>query len=238
MASTEEDIFNELLGMKEPIPYSINECSHNQKIINIYISQELIEPHLYVELFEKLRLATSTDTIFIYLNTPGGYIDTGVQLIHAMRNCQARIVCVLDGTVCSMGSLIFLAGDDFIVNDYSRLMFHNYSGGTYGKGHEQITNLESTNEWYSTLLTEISTAFLTDEEITNIVTNGHDLWLNAEDVRSRLSDVVKYHESLLLVEQEELEIEQEKEILKRISLREKREKRNNNKATTKKTTKK
>lgn len=176
-----------------------------QSVTYVYISKEIGPSIEYVELLNKFRSAEPGDTIFIHLNTPGGYIDTGVQIINAMRDCPARIVTVLDGTVCSMGSLIFLAADEYIVHSNTRLMFHNYSGGTYGKGNEQIAQLESTVDWFTTMFYEICFPFLEESELESIVA-GQDLWLNADEIQERLFKVVKYLES------EQKRIDQEDEV--------------------------
>lgn len=200
-----------LLG--EPIEpaFEIIESVKQQKITNVYLSKEIGPPCEYVDLISRLRQAQPTDVIYLHLNTPGGYVDTGVQIINAMRDCQGRVVTVLDGTVCSMGSLIFLAADEYIVHDNCRLMFHNYSGGMYGKGNEQIAQLESTVEWFTTLFYQICFPFLDEEELNNIV-HGQDLWMNSEEIKKRLNKVVKYMES----EQKRLEAEEElKEAKKR-----------------------
>lgn len=207
---------------KQPLPYTVRECSATQRIFNIYISQEIGEAHHYVDIIEKLRLAQPSDIFYLYLNTPGGYVSTGAQIMHAMKDCQGRVVAVLDGTVCSMGALIFLAADEFIIHDYSQLMFHNYSGGVAGKGHEQIAHLNATTEWYTNMLVDICSPFLDPEEIQEVL-NGHDLWLTPDQVRERLEIVVAMSLEEVAAEEEALLMEQEKEVLKRIAARERKE---------------
>lgn len=191
----------------QPTPYAIRECSSTQRIFSVYLSREIGEPHQYIDLLEKLRLGQPTDVFYLYLNTPGGYVNTGAQIIHAIRDTQARVVGVLDGTVCSMGALIFLACREFIVHDYSQLMFHNYSGGVVGKGHEQIAHLNATTQWYTNMLVDVCTPFLCEQEITNVL-SGQDLWLAPDDVRQRLEKMATEHKR----EMDKLEREFEKQM--------------------------
>lgn len=186
-------------------PFEVSDRVKNIKVSNVYISKEIGPPSDYVELITRLRTADPNDEIFIHLNTPGGYVDTGVQIINAMRDCPGRVVTVMDGTVCSMGSLIFLAADEYIVHENSRLMFHNYSGGTFGKGNEQIAQLSSTVEWYSSMFFQICFPFLDEEEMEAII-NGQDMWLNSDETKERLEKVVKYMEAeqKRLAEEEEI----------------------------------
>jgi ATP-dependent protease ClpP protease subunit len=182
-----------ILAEKDPAFHVVQKV-RQQTVTDVYLSKEIGPPSEYIDLLSRLRNAEPSDSIFIHLNTPGGYVDSGVQIINAMRDCPARIVTVLDGTVCSMGSLIFLAADEYIVHDNTRLMFHNYSGGTYGKGNEQIAQLESTVEWFTAMFYEICYPFLTEDELDAIV-KGQDLWLNSEDIKDRLFGVVKFLEA-------------------------------------------
>jgi len=188
----DEKNISPLLGEIETA-FEITELVKQQKVTNVYLSKEIGPPSDYIELIDKMRSAQPQDLIYIHLNTPGGYVDTGVQIINAMRDCPARIITVLDGTVCSMGSLIFLAADEFIVHENCRLMFHNYSGGTYGKGNEQIAQLESTVEWFTNMFYEVCFPFLDEDEVDAVIL-GHDIWLSSTQVKERLDKMVKYME--------------------------------------------
>lgn len=203
MSSDVQDNFQVLNEVERP--FEIDERVRNIKVTNVYISKEIGPPSDYIDLITKLRTADPNDEIYIHLNTPGGYVDTGVQIVNAMRDCPARVVTVLDGTVCSMGSLIFLAADEYIVHENCRLMFHNYSGGTFGKGNEQVAQLGSTVEWFSTMFFQICYPFLEEDEMEDII-NGQDLWLNSEETKERLQKVVKYMEAeqKRLAEEEEI----------------------------------
>lgn len=194
MSSSEVNLPNAFeLQFEEP--YEITESIKQQRVTSVYISKEIGPPSEYIDLINRLRNAQPQDLFYIHLNTPGGYVDTGVQIINAMRDCPARIITVLDGTVCSMGSLIFLAANEYMVHDNCRLMFHNYSGGMYGKGNEQVAQLESTVEWFSQMFADTCYPFLSEDEI-NSVLFGHDIWLNSEETRKRLQKVVKHLEKM------------------------------------------
>ncbi len=214
------------------LPYRITEATSTQKTISVYISEHLDSAEMYVELLDKLRNTSPQDIVYIYLNTAGGYIDTGIQLINAMKDCKARVITVLDGTVCSMGALIYLAADEYIVHDNCRLMFHNYSGGTYGKGHEQIAELASSVDWYTQMFAEICFPFLSEEEIEEVIV-GQDLWLSSDDIRERMETVVEYMEQLTEEAEAEAATElaktRKKELLAELKKIETNEKRETNK---------
>jgi len=170
--------------------YYFYETSVVAKTTHFYISDGVEDPSNYVDMIHRIRTASQHDTIYIHLNTPGGRLDTGVQIINAMRASQARIVTVLEAEAHSLGTLIFLAGDEFIVQDNCLMMFHNFSSGTWGKGNEQHAQLEATLKWFEKLTTEIYVPFMTKAELDKIL-NGQDLWMDSEEIGRRLRNMVK-----------------------------------------------
>lgn len=220
--SMDNKIINFVPPSKNDLLYHIHESTLIQKRYDIYFSKPIDEPGHYAELCQMLRLAPPDDVFYFYLNTPGGNVNSGIQIIHAMRDSSARIITVLDGTVCSMGSLLFLAANECIVHDTARIMFHNYSGGVFGKGHEQISQLTSTAKWITDLMADICFPFLNEEELNNII-SGKDMWLDSEDIRKRLDIVQEYKQEIFEAERDAIEREQEELILKRIEDRKAKE---------------
>jgi ATP-dependent protease ClpP protease subunit len=144
----------------------------------------------YTDMVHRIASASPSDVIFIHLNTPGGHMDTGVQIINAMRNSQAKIVTILESTAYSLGTLIFLAGDEMVVNEHCMMMFHNFNGGLIGKGNELVSELEATVKWFASLAKSIYVPFLTDEEVDRI-SRGEDMWMQTPEIKQRLENMVK-----------------------------------------------
>jgi hypothetical protein len=65
-------------------------------------------------------------------------------------------------------------------------MFHNYSGGTIGKGGEMIDQLQHERKWSQHLLSRIYADFLTADEIKSLLDNK-DIWMDGEQVLKRLN---------------------------------------------------
>jgi ATP-dependent protease ClpP protease subunit len=65
-------------------------------------------------------------------------------------------------------------------------MFHNYSGGTIGKGGEMIDQLQHERKWSKSLMTEIYANFLTEDEIEHMLDNK-DYWMDGKEVVQRLN---------------------------------------------------
>ena len=64
-------------------------------------------------------------------------------------------------------------------------MFHNYSGGVFGKGGEMMDQLEFERLWSTNLLHEVYKDFLTEDEVNTILDN-RDIWLTSDEVSERL----------------------------------------------------
>jgi len=60
-------------------------------IYHFYITSEIGDVEHFLELIHTLKTAEPHDTVFIYLNTPGGNLRTTIQLITAMRQTNATI---------------------------------------------------------------------------------------------------------------------------------------------------
>lgn len=186
----DDDDFQPLIPLISRKPYSLYEQTYQIKNTHIYISQEIGEPELYTDMIHTILMAGSGDTVYIHLNTPGGNLFTGVQLINAIQNSQAKIVTVLDGMCHSLGTLLFLSGTDLIVHDNSIMMFHTFSGGMLGKGHEITSQLDATVKWFSELAKQIYIPFLNTEEFNRIL-KGEDLWMRSAEIRKRLMSMSK-----------------------------------------------
>lgn len=172
-----------------------------------YLSTPIGAPLEYVDMIHQITCAGPQDTVFIHLNMPGGRLDTGVQIINAMRNTQANVVTVLEGSAYSLGTLIFLAGDEMIVNDNSMMMFHNFNSGLIGKGNELVSELEATIKWFAALARDYYIPFLSEEEFERIV-RGEDMWMQSPEIRERLIKMVE----VLAQEAEENPEEEEDEV--------------------------
>lgn len=171
-------------------PFHAYEQTFTAQHVHFYISDEIEAPEDYADMIHRINVATPSDVIFIHLNTPGGRLDTGIQIINAMQNSQAKIVTVLESMAFSLGTLIFLAGDEMVVNDHCMMMFHNFRGGVVGKGQELAAQLEATIKWFSALARKLYIPFLTESEFDRII-KGEDIWMHSAEIRRRLEKMVK-----------------------------------------------
>lgn len=151
-----------------------------------YLSGSIEEPSEYISWFEIMRNAGENDVIQIHINSYGGDLFTAIQFLRAIADTPAHVICSVEGACMSAATMVFLTADTFEVSEHSIFMFHNYSGGTFGKGGEMIDQLQHERKWSQHLLSRIYADFLTDSEIVSLLDNK-DIWMDGEQVLKRLS---------------------------------------------------
>lgn len=150
----------------------------------IYGTIEEFSPYkLFISDMQSLK---KEDRVTILLNSGGGRVDVGMMLIQAIQDCQAYVKIIVKHPCYSMGALIALSGDELEMKDNTFLMFHDYSGISFGKGNEQFSKCEAFNKVFNSIFRKISKPFLTEAECKKVL-KGQDLYIhNDEDIDRRL----------------------------------------------------
>lgn len=76
--------------------------------------------------------------IIVLINSDGGSVVQGMSTFSIIQSCPIEVDCVIEGLAASMGSVIWAAGDNLYMHDYSILMIHNPFVG-YGEMDENTT---------------------------------------------------------------------------------------------------
>ena len=162
-------------------------------IHEFYLSGELGPSEDYIEWFDVIRHASENDAIKIYINSFGGDLFTAIQFMRVLSDTPSTVVCSVEGACMSAATMIFLCADHYEVTPHSVFMFHNYSGGTFGKGGEMIDQLQHERKWSDRMMREIYKNFMTDEEIKSMLDNK-DIWMDGEEVVKRLQNRIDERE--------------------------------------------
>ena len=139
----------------------------------------------YIDLLDALYNGTEADTIYIHINTGGGYLDTAVELIQAISTTPAHVITCADGMVASAGSLLFFSGHAFVVGKFCEVMLHDGSSGPMGKFNENLKSAVSSSKRLEYLYHEVYEPFFTKKEVAKVL-KGEDLYLHAEEVEERI----------------------------------------------------
>jgi ATP-dependent protease ClpP protease subunit len=160
------------------------------KMSEFYLSGNIESADNYIEWFDAIRHAGETDIIRININSYGGDLFTAIQFMRVLNETKATVLVSVEGACMSAATMIFLCGNMFEVSAHSMFMFHNYSGGTFGKGGEMLDQLQHERSWSEKLLKEIYTDFLDQKEIDSML-NNKDIWMDGDEVIKRLEKRAK-----------------------------------------------
>lgn len=117
------DIYSRLL--KERIIFVSGEFEDN--MANLIVAQLLF-----------LEAENPDKEIYMYVNSPGGIVTSGLAIYDTMQYIKPKIATVCIGQACSMGATILLAGAPGMRYSlpYSRVMVHQPLGGYRGQASD------------------------------------------------------------------------------------------------------
>ncbi len=179
------------------IENNVTEKYFKNPIGNLYdfYLYEVGMPENFTEWNNTIANAGEKDVIIFHINSNGGFIFTALQLINSIRRSNALCVASVEGLCASAATFIFLSCEQHIIAEHSMFMFHNYSGGTFGKGGEMYDAISHEREWSKKLLSSFYEGFLTNAEI-ELILDNKDIWMDSEEVYKRLKKRQKYFEKL------------------------------------------
>lgn len=152
----------------------------------IFVTGE-IEDHMANLIVAQLLFLESDDPkkdIFLYVNSPGGSVTSGLSIIDTMHHIKPDVATVCVGMAASMGSLILsqgAKGKRYILPN-AEVMIHQPSGGAYGQASDiDITakHILKTRDRLNKML-----AKATGQTITKIETDvDRDTFMDAQEAK-------------------------------------------------------
>lgn len=76
------------------------------------------------------------DEISVHINSYGGEVAEGLAIHNSLKNHPAKVRTICDGFACSAASVVFMAGDERVMNPASLLMIHNAWTAASGNAKE------------------------------------------------------------------------------------------------------
>lgn len=110
---------------------TIKEVINNILEINDYDNKE-----------ERLKEGYKREPIYLYIDSYGGSVYSGLGLIDVMVASKTPIYTVCIGSCMSMGLIIFASGHKRFIGKNSTVMCHGASFGAFGKTPEVEESLE------------------------------------------------------------------------------------------------
>lgn len=115
----------------EPTPFVPIQNYVLDNIAYVFVCEEVYDElakHIMNFIIDINFMPQVTD-IYVIINSPGGSIFSGMSIYNILKSTNKRVTTCNDGYSCSMGSIIFCAGDVRIAEPHSLLMIHNPHGG-------------------------------------------------------------------------------------------------------------
>lgn len=184
-------------GYENDSAHTVNECvhiTHTTTIHNSYvvmIDNEIGAPEHFRELLLLLLTATEGDSITLIINSPGGYIDSLMPIIDAISNAAVEVKCILNGECHSAASILALYCHSVEVRDTAYMLVHNFAYGDSNNMMRIKDKIDFYHARYTKFIYDAYEGFLTSEEVNEVI-NGKELWLDADNIRTRLNNRLEY----------------------------------------------
>lgn len=127
--------------------------------------------------------ALEVDSVDVHINSYGGDVAEGLAIYNVLKNGKAKVTTYCDGFACSAASVIFMAGDERIMNEASLLMIHNawtYASGDANDFRKQAEDLDKiTRASISAYMSRIS---ITEDELKQKM--DAETWITANEAIS------------------------------------------------------
>lgn len=177
------------------VPFSVRAT---QEVSNHYICDvwDTLENLSDVEdLLFILGTAKEEDHITIHLNCLGGSIYVGDAIMLAMNNCEAEVHIQASGCIASFATFILLNCDSFEISPHCVLLCHSASFGAVGKMSETKQQVDFMHKQADSMLHYYYEGFLTEDEITRIIDQGYEHWMDSKEFCDRFKNMVEYRQA-------------------------------------------
>lgn len=122
------------------------------------------------------------DEISVHINSTGGSVAEALSIYNVLKNNSAKVTTYCDGFACSAASVVFMAGEERVMNEASLLMIHN--AWTYGEGNaadfrKQAEDLDKITQ--ASVNAYMRCATISEEEIKEMM--DKETWISAKEAK-------------------------------------------------------
>jgi ATP-dependent Clp protease, protease subunit len=99
------------------------------QVIDDELANQLIGIMLY------LNSEDESKELYMYINSPGGYVNAGLAIYDTMQHIQASVTTICVGCASSMASFVLVGGNigQRLALKHARIMIHQPLGGSQGQ---------------------------------------------------------------------------------------------------------
>ena len=162
------------------------ETENGTRNYSVMLDTEVIHPDQYLQLIHALYNMRNGDKMTIIINSNGGWVETGIDIVTAMANTRGHVETIALGMCASIAAVIWSCGHTRKVSPLATIMYHMPSGGYFGKSLDIQAETEGLNDYFKRLLADITKGLLTSEDIINIVDNRMDIYISGPVMEERM----------------------------------------------------
>lgn len=121
--------------------------------------------------------------INVHINSYGGEVAEGLAIYNTLKNSSMKVTTICDGFACSAASVIFMAGDERIINEASLLMIHNAWSCACGNSAELRKAAEDLDKiTQASVNAYMNHVNITEDEVKDLM--DKETWITAEEAVS------------------------------------------------------
>ena len=162
----------------------------------IFLTGEIDDTISNIIISELLYLDNiSHENIYLYINSPGGVITSGMGIYDTMRFIESKVITIGVGMCASMAAILLSSGDERYVLPNAEVMIHQPLGGAQG----QATDIKIAAERIIKLKEKLNRILSnnTHQPIEKIYEDTErDNFLNAKEAKEYglIDDIIKKNE--------------------------------------------
>lgn len=153
--------------------------------VDAYIDGPIEHHSKYRHLLQYMRKMKEHDSLTLWVSSPGGYMDTAMQIIEGMNNTKGQVLVNVVGAASSAAGMIALAAPQLIVSDQAYMLCHAASYGIEGKQGDVESMVLFNQHLLKNTIRSIYRGFLTEQEIEEMLM-GRDFWFDSAQMQERL----------------------------------------------------
>lgn len=131
---------------------------------------------------KELSELEDVEEVDVHINSTGGSVAEGLAIYNVLKNSNVKIITHCDGFACSAASVVFMAGDERVMNEASLLMIHNawtYASGNAADFRKQADDLDKITQ--ASVNAYMNRVSISEEELKSFM--DKETWLSAEDAK-------------------------------------------------------
>lgn len=136
--------------------------------VEVHIRGPFVAPNVVSSQIATIyELAETYDTVLIYINSPGGCVDTLAEMLSAFAQYKT-VITVACGQVASAGFFLWCSGHIRVVQKYTVLMAHRESYQFAGKTQQHVEFGNFTEKLCGAMIQDLCGEVLTSDEMDTI----------------------------------------------------------------------